>query len=195
MARDAVYFGDGNIPYKRWTLNTASALEGSSYDTTVETAFTALGVNDADPNAGGTPRYLNQKAGVRLHYRALVHVVDQNSTDTLTLKVRFGSASGTVVFTGAAVDVADNDLILLEGDIWITTVGSSGKFNAIGSGFYGGGTDGRSTSSVFDGSIDTTGALDLVVTADWSVNHNDNDATLLQFEAELWPAFGTADES
>ena len=202
MAREAVYFGDGNVPYKRWTMNTAQALEGSAYTTTTETILASLGVNDADPNAGGTPRYLNKTGRSRLDFLAVARATDSNSTDTMTVRVRLGTATGLVCAVSPVPDAADDDIFVLKGSILLETTGAAATVINIG--------DGQDTSLTGDGvtagmpiwtatyqsaTVYTTGALDLVVTVDWSVDHNDNDSSCDWFEATLWPAFGTADES
>lgn len=181
MAREEIFRTDPQAMYRRFVLQSDSDL-GSIADTTVETAFTALAVNPTNENGD---RILNLAARSRIHFKALVHVDDNNSTNTLTLKVRLGGVSGTVVATAAALDVDDADVYWIEGDIIIRTIGASGTFDSVTQ-FREVVGDTRNDHETLAGSVDTTGALDLVVTSDWSADHADNDVTLRHFEAEVW---------
>ena len=49
-------------------------------------------------------------------------VVDSNGSDTLTPILKFG---GTAIATGAALDVADNDIVYAWADVHVTAAGSS----------------------------------------------------------------------
>ena len=55
-------------------------------------------------------------------------VIDNNSTDTLTPILKFG---GTAIATGAALDVADDDIVYAWADVHVTATGSSGTMTAI----------------------------------------------------------------
>ena len=55
-------------------------------------------------------------------------VVDSNGTDTLTPILNFG---GTAIATGAALDVADSDIVYAWADVHVTATGSSGTMTAI----------------------------------------------------------------
>ena len=115
-------------------------------------------------------------AGSVLKVRGQVFVVDNNSTDTLTLELRIGN---TVVIATAAVDVADNDVGYFDCDIVIRTIGASGTFVAMGTQALG--VPGTVTAKPFgkaETAIDTTVDLDIEVWADWSVAHADNEALL-----------------
>ena len=117
-------------------------------------------------------------AGNAIHVKSYGRVVDNNSTDTLTPVLKIGS---TAIGTGAALDVADSDLVRL--DCWITirTIGSSGTFVA----------DGTLETDAVGGTkllftkasttIDTTAAQILAMNFDWSAAHGDNEYTQDQF--------------
>ena len=55
-------------------------------------------------------------------------VVDSNGSDTLTPILNFG---GTAIATGAALDVADSDIVYAWADVHVTAKGSSGTMTAI----------------------------------------------------------------
>jgi len=117
------------------------------------------------------------------HFGATVEVVDNNSTDTLTLAVRFGSSStvtsNTAVATSAAVDVADADQAVISG--WIEVHSTTraviaimmSEADAIGT------ISMKSHKAVLTIAADTAYYLD--VTADWSVAHADNEVAADSF--------------
>src|SRR5262249_17511222 len=55
-----------------------------------------------------------------------------NSTDTLTLKAYIGGLGGTLLFTHAAQDVANNDVFQGEYELIIRTIGSAGTMVGCG---------------------------------------------------------------
>ena len=87
-------------------------------------------------------------------------VVDSNSTDTLTPILNFG---GTAIATGAALDVADSDIVYAWADVHCTATGSSGTLT----------------------SMDTTGNLAVALNVDWSVAHADNEVRIDAVSIEL----------
>src|SRR4029079_4695823 len=68
-----------------------------------------------------------------------------NSTDTLTVKLKLGAA---VIIATAAVDVANNDIWLIEADIVVRAIGASGSIVAAGN--QGLGTPGTVTAKPFN---------------------------------------------
>jgi len=109
-------------------------------------------------------------------------VVDSNSSDTLTPILKFG---GTAIATGAALDVADSDIVWAYGDVHVTAVGSSGTCTS----FAEIRTDANGSTAVMAAtnltSMDTTGTLDVVLNVDWSVAHADNEVRIDAFSVEL----------
>ena len=109
-------------------------------------------------------------------------VVDTNSTDTLTPILNFG---GTAIATGAALDVADNDIVYAWADVHVTAVGSSGTMTAISEIR----TDALGATVVIGQtaltSMDTTGGLDVALNVDWSIAHADNEVRIDAVSIEL----------
>jgi hypothetical protein len=64
-----------------------------------------------------------------IRVRALVVFPSTNGTDTATLKLKF---AGSTILTTAAVDVANNDIGLIDATIVIRTIGAAGTFDAFG---------------------------------------------------------------
>ena len=116
--------------------------------------------------------------GKELHFRILIKVLDNNSTDTLTPIVYFGPTTlTTAIATFGAVNVADGDHAWITGVIQCRDADSSGTYVAVVEGAdlaaSGGGT--RETHHAVTGSIDFTAALLLEVGVTWSVAHADNE--------------------
>tara|TARA_R110002167_G_scaffold16288_1_gene63999 strand:- start:60 stop:686 length:627 start_codon:yes stop_codon:yes gene_type:complete len=110
-------------------------------------------------------------AGNAIHIKSYGRVTDNNSTDTLTPKLLFG---GVAVGTGAALDVANSDLVRLDAWITVRTIGGTGTY--VADGLFetdaAGGTKLLWTKA--STAIDTTGALVLAMDFDWSVAHAEN---------------------
>lgn len=122
-------------------------------------------------------------------FDGLCVVNDNNSTDTLTPAIRFGTsatvASNTAVITGAAVDVADGDLCHVRGVIHCqstTRIVITAQIQ---------GPDANGTTAVYAGgaviTIDQSTAYRLDFTLDWSVAHADNEAA-----AAAWAVYELA---
>jgi hypothetical protein len=104
--------------------------------------------------------------------RALVRATSTNSTDTLQVRLRVGptTLTGTVVADGTAVDVANNDVIVVDVEFSVRSVGSSGV--VIASGFASvEGAEGTATMRVaFEPlTLDSTVAQNFEITGLWSV--------------------------
>lgn len=114
-------------------------------------------------------------------------VNDNNSTDTLLARVRFGSSStvtsNTEIGVGAnAVDVADGDVAWIRGEIHVQSA-TRAVFHATVPDVDASGTIAdKSSVAVFTLVEGTTYYLD--VTADWSVAHADNEVA-----AASWAVF------
>ena len=93
-------------------------------------------------------------------------VTDNNSTDTLTPVLNFG---GSAISSGAALDVADGDLVWCEAEVSVTAVGSAGTMTSYAKIF----TDAGGSVSLMERTLltskDTTGALAIALNVDWSV--------------------------
>ena len=116
---------------------------------------------------------------IRFSVRALV--TDNNSTDTLTPIMNFG---GTAIATGAALDVADSDIVWVDGLISVTAAGSSGTMTAHTQIKTNTGDTDVFTHTALT-SKDTTGALALALNVDWSVAHAENIVRLDSFIVEI----------
>jgi hypothetical protein len=129
-------------------------------------------------------------AGSTIRFWAAGVVEDNNSTDTLTSLVRLGTSStdrsNTAVFTSAAVDVADSDIYCWQGIIQIRTAGSSGTAVAMAS-YQDPDATGTAPKWNYTASfaVDTTSALRLAITGDWSVAHADNEANSEIFVVDI----------
>ena len=122
------------------------------------------------------------EVGDIVRIKVFATVVDSNSTDTLTPILKFG---GTAIATGAALDVADDDIVYAWADVHVTAVGSSGTMTAISEMR----TDALGATTVIAAtnltSKDTTGGLAVALNVDWSVAHADNEVRIDTMSVEL----------
>lgn len=128
------------------------------------------------------------QVGQRYDFACTVRVIDTNSTDTLVIKARLGGTTltGTVIATSATVDVADADIAVITGSIYVTAVGSAGTADTHTSAA---GPDALAVATaLYDAatvaSLDTTAILYLEITADWSVAHADNECAAFSFTVD-----------
>jgi len=109
-------------------------------------------------------------------------VIDSNGTDTLTPVLNFG---GSAIATGAALDVADSDIVFAEADVHVTATGSSGTCTAIAEIR----TDALGAVHVIAQtaltSMDTTGGLAVALNVDWDAAHADNEVRIDTVSIEL----------
>ena len=109
-------------------------------------------------------------------------VVDSNGSDTLTPILNFG---GSAIATGAALDVADNDIVYAWADVHCTATGSSGTCTAIAEIR----TDALGAVHVIATtaltSMDTTGGLAVALNVDWDAAHADNEVRIDAVSVEL----------
>lgn len=117
-------------------------------------------------------------AGKVFRFGAAVRVTDQNSTDTLTPRVRFGSAaapaSNTACAAGAAVDVADNDVGIVDGILEVQSATRAVIYGTISDVDAEGSKLQASFFEILTLAADTVYYLD--ITGTWSVAHADNKA-------------------
>lgn len=118
------------------------------------------------------------------HFSGHMLIVDNNSTDTATLRLRFGTtsatpASNTSVAASGAIDVADSDFASIMGTIHVVSA-----TRAVIQGFHAA-PDAANTEAAYAFGAVVTIAADteyyLDWTCDWSVAHADNEAA-----AESW---------
>lgn len=155
----AVSFGDGTICKAASSFlaeNTAASTAVSN--TTTETAFS---------NGTVTIPANTLKVGDVIRVRAQGIATSTNSTDTLNVKLKIGT---TVIVATGALDVANNDIFLIDATLVIRTIGAAGTFIATGTVTIG--ASGTATAKAFnlaETAIDTTAAQTITVTATWSV--------------------------
>ena len=100
-----------------------------------------------------------------------------NSTDTLTVKLYIGGASGTALISEAATDVANNDCFTGEYELAIRTTGTTGT--VVGVGTYKSIPAAEGTMTIKDDilastTIDTTIAQAVTLTGTWSTTNAGN---------------------
>ena len=116
--------------------------------------------------------------GAVIKFSAGVVVNDSNSTDTLTVGVRFGSSatpgSNTACAASAAIDVADADQALVDGTIIVQSATRAVMLCMVSA------PDAKGTVAVYPHVTVLTIAADtayyLDITGLWSVAHADNEA-------------------
>lgn len=116
------------------------------------------------------------RVGDVIRIRAQVIATATNSTDTLNVKLKIGTT--TLAATGA-VDVANDDVAVVDVTLVVRTIGATGTFIAFG--HAGLGVAGTATQkNVFLGStaIDTTAAQAVTVSATWSSTDAGNSCRL-----------------
>jgi hypothetical protein len=125
-------------------------------------------------------------AGTIIRVTSFGTVIDNNSTDTLTPILNLTHGSTTVALaTGAALDVADNDIVSAESVIHILTTGAAGTFVATSKITTNtGDTVVRSVNT--STAIDTTVATVIALNADWSAANADNEYTHLSHTAQVF---------
>jgi hypothetical protein len=113
-----------------------------------------------------------------IHIHGIVHVIDNNSTDTLTITVKLGSVT---IAASPAIDVADDDIGVFDLRLSVRSIGATGAYML--SGEIGLGVPGTATMRpVYKASttFDTTAAHIVSVSQTWSVAHADNEAELIE---------------
>lgn len=118
-------------------------------------------------------------------FECVLRATDNNSTDTLTIAVRFGTSStvtsNTAIATSTAIDTADNDISVVRGRIYVQSA-TRYVFSVYMPDPDAEGIGVEAYHSIFTAAADTAYYLD--VTADWSVAHADNDV-----QAEVFAVF------
>lgn len=172
----SVTSGVGTSPIFRSTMAADSTLAANVIGATTETIHTAISI----------PAAILGVARRRIHFRALSHVIAANSTDTWQWRVRIGGVGGTLIADSGAINITTDDVVNIEGDIYIRTLGAGGTFNAATLLFEPVG--GYQRDAVTAGAIDTTAAINFVVTGTCSTNNAGNQVSLRHFGIEVWSA-------
>lgn len=123
-------------------------------------------------------------AGKIIRVEFMARVTDNNSTDTVVIKVRIGATTltGTAVITTTAVDSEDGDMCT--GWLHIVSRGHGTSESLV---CFGAANDADATGqaarhfAAIVGSINTKADLLVEVTADWSVAHAENDVQIEAF--------------
>ena len=117
------------------------------------------------------------QAGKVIKFRATVATPSSNGTDTLTTRVKLGSAT---LYTSAAVDQANGDVQVVEGVL--TCRGNPGASVVFAGGGLAMPPDASGTAATGWAAVtagqNTAAALALDVTGTWSVAHADNQCAL-----------------
>jgi hypothetical protein len=176
-----IAIGDTLISYGDGTL--AKAASGYLANTAAaSTAITNTNTETAFSNGTVTIPANTLKVGDVIRVRAQGIATATNSTDTLTVKLKIGS---DVVAATAALDVADNDIFVIDASIVIRTIGATGTF--VATGFQIIGPPATATAKPFSKAsttIDTTAAQTLSITATWSVASTSNSVRMDVFLVE-----------
>lgn len=148
------------------TSGTLRTVGGRAYNPVAASSNVTNTVSETDFSTSYTAPANSFKVGSLVHIRGYGIVPTTNSTDTLTIKVYFGTVA---VLTTAAVDVANDDIFTFDIMLTVRTTGASGTF--VGCCFYqdpdAAGTAPR-WSTVAD-NVDTTGTVAIKASATWSV--------------------------
>lgn len=122
---------------------------------------------------------------IKLHASGVV--IDSNSSDTLTplFTLKHGSTTVTLL-TGAALNVADSDIINFESTIQFRTVGASGTFVAASRLFSDAAGATQLVTHNVSTAVATNVAIELSANMDWSVAHADNEYHHLIHTAQVF---------
>tara|TARA_R110002012_G_scaffold12735_1_gene56222 strand:- start:62 stop:670 length:609 start_codon:yes stop_codon:yes gene_type:complete len=129
-------------------------------------------------------------AGSTIRLSAAGIVEDNNSTDTLTIRVRLGTsatpASNEQLLASTAVDAADSDIYIVSGLIQVRTAGATGTAVALFS-YQDPDAAGTAPKMQYKASftLNTTVANNLDLTATWSVAHGDNEMNSEMFVVDI----------
>jgi hypothetical protein len=126
------------------------------------------------------------QAGDVIRIRGQVRIADFNSGDKLDVRVLVGTE--TVLQTGDLTPAADGDLLNFEMDVTVDVAGASGKLSGFGRYMT------KLNTTVANQPVykaqaaeDLSGTVVIKVQGDWSATHDDNEAYLTHFNAEVLP--------
>lgn len=180
-AAGAVMESDAVTPLNRLTLGATSTLAANVIGAATETIHTALTLTSAMLNT----------ARRWIKWRALLRVVTANGADTWQIRARFGGVGGILLVDSTAKDIAAGDLVEIQGDIFIDTIGAAtvAKIQTLTMIAGGGNFAMPITTRVFDETNPSTEISNtLVVTGTCNTADAGNTVSLVAFEAEVMPA-------
>jgi hypothetical protein len=119
------------------------------------------------------------EVGDIVRIKAFCTVVDSNSTDTLTPILNF---AGSAIATGAALDVADSDIVYVWADVHVTSATAMTAVSEIRTDALGATTVIAATNL---SSKDITAVMAVALNVDWSVAHADNEVRIDSVSIEL----------
>ena len=119
------------------------------------------------------------EVGDIVRIKAFCTVVDSNSTDTLTPILNF---AGSAIATGAALDVADSDIVYVWADVHVTSSTAMTAVSEIRTDALGATTVIAATNL---SSKDITAVMAVALNVDWSVAHADNEVRIDSVSIEL----------
>ena len=160
------------VPYTNEAASTAIS------NTVTETAFST---SYSIPAGTLSPGQL-----VRIKWQGIATAT--NATDTLAVKVYIGGITGTLLFTHAATDVANNDVFSGEYNLIVRTIGVSGTIAGFGAGKSIPAAEGTATYKddiLASTTIDTTTAKVIALSATWSVANAGNSCRLDFLSVEM----------
>lgn len=154
---------DGGSQVANVAVAASTALTASSTETNFDNSVVTIPANTL-------------RVGDVIRVRAQGICTATNSTDTFTAKIKLGS---TVILSTGAVDVANNDIFYLEAEAVVRTIGSSGTVVAAGVQALGAeGTVTAKPGKLASATADTTGAITLAVSGQWSSTSAGNSCRL-----------------
>lgn len=122
-------------------------------------------------------------AGSVIRIKAKVAATATNSTDTLQILCHLNTTAGVTLATSSAVDVADNDLLVLDIAATIRVAGASGTMTVGGMSVVK--TTAKAVGTVSTIAIDTTTSNDIVISGVWSVANAGNSCRLEDLSVSL----------
>lgn len=151
---------------------------------TTETAFTNQVTIPANTLA----------VGDRIHVKAWTKTTNQNSTDTLALKLVFANnvdlkTTAITVAASAAADAATNDIYCFEANLRVIAIGAAatGKVGGFGLAIKAGGATWQNVTSIDDvTTVGTTSAIYAGLTYTWSVSNANNVVRIKECQVAVW---------
>jgi len=149
------------------------AIIGGAHSVLAAAGETSTSTTDTETLASASIPANTLKAGNVLKIRAHGVVVNSNSSDTLTAAITFG---GATITSAAALDVANNDIVIFDTYITVRTSGGSGTMVANTKAMVDAPDGASGTGDIMaSAALDTTSAQTIAFTSDWSSAHANND--------------------
>ncbi len=124
----------------------------------------------------------------RWRWKAWVWVESSNSTDTHQIQAYLGGIADLELLDSTAVDVANNDMFVLEGEVSIRTLdGASSVVDCFSRGWTEVGPALPVSYLPNQTSTDLSAGLTITISCDHSVAHADNQSTLVDFYVQAVP--------